>query len=300
MDFELETPLHNSQHQPQSQATDLPKRSSPKNLQRTGARVNFHDSGAGWRRARWGARATLYLGFFFYVFGSFFLARFDEKMTVADSVRLPPQQTPVLQPPFEFNYHDQEFVIQPVADYELSGLVVTHNDISSITDAYHDSKSVDFRDICVVWGANVGSGVFRRFDFWSEPWSCHLRPKDSNAEQSFDFSALSNNHFLSGQQHIRELIRSIHIGDQIRLQGKLINYWPKGRPDLIRRTSTIRTDTGNGACEVLWVENAQVLHRGETNWHTFRSYGRYLLVVAITLNIILYLITPLRHYRRFE
>ena len=98
------------------------------------------------------------------------------------------------------------------------------------------------------------------FNFKNEPFCCHVSPKSSNSTGEFRGENLSNNHLLVASEKIREQIYSMHSGDQIRLNGMLINYSMAGG-DFVRNSSTIRTDEGNGACEVVFVEGVQVLGR---------------------------------------
>ena len=50
-----------------------------------------------------------------------------------------PRQEPTEREPFEFTHEGRTVRIRPVAEYELWGLVVSHNNIESIADIYHDS-----------------------------------------------------------------------------------------------------------------------------------------------------------------
>lgn len=253
MDLEIEettpTKAPEASGLPQLRSAKLPSAAGP---------LPGNDKRRIWQSLRLLSRLGLYVGLALFVSGKYVIAKFDDKLSIEKSVRRDPIQTPIRKTPFTFEYRGHSYQIEPVADYDISGLIVTHNDISSVFDAYHSKDSVDFRDICLVWGANVGSGIFRRFKFWSMPWSCHFHTDDRNALDSFVETQISNNHILSADENVQRIVRSMKIGDQIRLQGMLINYWPVGASELERRTSTTREDTGNGACEVLWVERAEI------------------------------------------
>lgn len=297
MDFEIENP-----HPPQT-ATDSSKTELSRaklRPQTSTAKSSAAPALRWWRVLRWLARASLYIGLALYLGGKYYIAKFDDKLDIDRSVRRDPIQEPLNKTPFPFEYRGHRYQIEPVAAYAISGLVVSRNDISSVFDAYHTKDSVDFRDICLVWGSNVGSGVFRKFKFWSMPWSCHYQTDDRAALDSFNESQISNNHLLSADPAIRETISKMEIGDQVRLQGFLVNYWPLEASELVRRTSTTRNDTGNGACEVLWVERAEFLRRGGTNWHILESIGGWLLVGAVCLSALLFFCTPLGEYRKFK
>ncbi len=197
-----------------------------------------------------------------------------------------PEQGDVELSNFIFEYRDRQYIIQPVHTYELWGLVVSHNNISSITDAYHNSDSVDFKDLCVVWGENADSTLLNNIHFWSEPWTCFFKTDDATSYAKFNPDKLSNNHLLARRDEVRELIQDVRVGDQIHLKGLLVNYAPKEFPSYIRSTSTVRTDTGNGACEVFFVEAARVLHEANSGWrkiHGFSKQLSLLLLICIPL-----------------
>ena len=82
-----------------------------------------------------------------------------------------PAQGSTMRESFEFEYKDQQCRVQPVAAYELWGLVVSHNNIESIADLYHDSTSVDTKDLCVIWGGNLEGDDFRQVEFKSGSWT---------------------------------------------------------------------------------------------------------------------------------
>ena len=53
----------------------------------------------------------------------------------------------------------------------------------------------------------------------------------------------------------------IPIGDLVTLRGKLVDvdiHDANGKQVFIARTSLSRTDVGSGACEIIWVESAEV------------------------------------------
>jgi len=66
----------------------------------------------------------------------------------------------------------------------------------------------------------------------------------------------ANNHIISASAKVAKTIRGLRAGQVVKLRGYLVNAtkpggfrWP---------TSLSRTDTGNGACELFYVESAQV------------------------------------------
>ena len=62
-------------------------------------------------------------------------------------------------------------------------------------------------------------------------------------------------------------MRSVRVGDQIRFRGYLAEYEHNhnGQP-FHRGTSIVRTDTGNSACETVYVQDVEITRRGNGPW----------------------------------
>jgi hypothetical protein len=176
----------------------------------------------------------------------------DKPLTVEEPV----QRRPEL-PALNFPYHGRSYTIQPIASYRISGLVVSHNNTTGIGDIYHDASSVDLKDLCLVWGSNLDKTVLANTEFWSEPWTCYARPK-RGAAYMLNGTELSNNHLIGASEKVRERIRKVGIGDVVTLSGHLINYWDDEAPEYPRKSSLVRNDDGNGACEVIFVTEIEV------------------------------------------
>lgn len=209
-----------------------------------------------------------------------------------------PQQTETTEEPFIFEYRGREFLVEPVQDYELSGLVVSHNDIHSWFDMYHNSRSVDFKDLCVVWGANVSTGIYKEADYSSAPWTCFYHPKSFEANERFFHSKLSNNHILSDSSSVRDAVMGAGVGDQIHLRGKLINYAPKEHPTNYRKSSLVRTDTGNGACEVLFVDSFAITKAHKPFWRGVDRVSRNIFWLFCILLPITRLLSGVRAHQQ--
>jgi len=189
------------------------------------------------------------------------------------TLRQEPLQGRTDREPFDFLYKGKRCLVRPVASYELWGLVVSHNDIHSVSDIYHDATSVDTRDLCVIWGRNVTSDAYRRVKFWSGPFTCYVR---TPAGVDLDLAGLGNNHLISDQQRLRDVLGTVHRGDQVHLRGLLVDYQMEDWGGFWRRTSTVRTDTG---CEVVYLEQLEVLRRNAAVAHALLHAAVALLVL---------------------
>lgn len=187
-----------------------------------------------------------------------------------------PVQARVSRPDFTFDYRGQQCLVRPVATYELWGLVVSHNNIESFADLYHDSTSVDTKDLCVIWGRNLETDDYQQVSFRSGSFTCYYRYPSG---VRFSMRAGSNNHLITDSEAIRDTIERVRVGDQVRLAGMLVNYQMNDWRDFWRESSLVRSDNG---CEVVFVEQLDILKRGTPFWYLAFSLGwKTLLIVPL-------------------
>jgi len=193
-----------------------------------------------------------------------------------------PIQEEMSAPQFSFDYRDETYHVQPLARYELWGLVVSHNNITGILDMYHDENSVDTKDLCLIWGNNLTSNDYKKVSYSSGAWTCYYQ-----YPYGVDFypDALSNNHLLTADDAVRERIGQVRIGDQVHIQGMLVKYQAESNPSFWRDSSMVRTDTGDGACEVVYVESIDIIQTGAPLWHMTFFFGRWLTIGLILLRV---------------
>jgi hypothetical protein len=137
-------------------------------------------------------------------------------------------------------------------------------------------------DFCVVWSDTAFSPHLRKIDFWNGIFTCNFETRDDVAWANFKMNQLSNNHLLSADPGVRERIDGIRIGDQIRIKGRLASYGAVGGP--VRGTSTTREDTGNGACETIFVEEFEVIAPAVSGWRMAMHASLAVLALGLMLH----------------
>jgi len=71
-------------------------------------------------------------------------------------------------------------------------------------------------------------------------------------------------------------------GDQIYMKGRLVDYSVEGRGGE-RKSSTSRTDSGRGACEVVYLEDFRILRVGNAFWRGVYFFSKSLIALSIIL-----------------
>ena len=193
-----------------------------------------------------------------------------------------PAQNPTSEVAFTTEVNGQQYIIEPLFDYELNGVVVSYHDADVITDNWHHDKWKDFinlRDLCVIWGSNVDTGVYLDMSFSNDSWTCWAYWPDSATGNRFSKSELSNNHLLVDNPLIKKTLMSAEPGDQIRLKGVLASYRNPGN-NFYRGTSTVRTDTGNGACETIYVNDFEIIKKANGRIRSLWEVSSWLTGIA--------------------
>jgi hypothetical protein len=174
------------------------------------------------------------------------------------------------------------YTVEPQFAYELHGMVVSyrlHDGSSRMHRLANDHLNV--ADLCVVWSDTAFSPTLRKIDFWNGIFTCNFQTRDAEAWARFKANQISNNHLLSAEPGIRERIGAVRIGDQIRVRGWLASY---GSGASKRGTSTTREDTGDGACETIFVESFDVLEPARSGWRLTLYASLAVLAIALAIH----------------
>jgi len=187
------------------------------------------------------------------------------------------------------NVGEHEYEITPLYDYEITGLVVSyrlHNGNYGVHRLTQDHLNV--ADLCIIWGANATDLPLTRFKFWNREFTCYVQSSRDHWD-SFNTDELSNNHLITDDPDIRDAIRDVGIGDQITIKGRLAEY-RNVQTGGKRGTSTVRTDTGNGACETILVDEMTIVSSFTSPWRSAMYLSLLLLLISLTW----YLVKPMR------
>lgn len=220
---------------------------------------------------------------------SFFMRnRFPEKGLILEPLLQAPIQTNEgVTEPFEVTRKNVTYTVTPLFSYELWGMVVSYHDASSFVDISHKlwNDYVNTKDVCVIWGKNVETGVYKRMTFRNRDFTCFYRYPDRETGELFTENCLSNNHLLPGDTLVADAVLKARKGDQVHFKGWLVSYGQKGAP-YSRGSSTVRNDRGNGACEVVYVTDFEILREANPAWRTLHKLS--LVLAALSLAALLF------------
>ncbi len=183
----------------------------------------------------------------------------------------PLQTAEDLPAPFRVTRKKATYIVTPLFHYELSGLVVSQHRSDSLLDISHRRwrDHLNIKDLCVVWGRNITSGVYREMKFWNRDFTCMFEFPDGDIAKLFSGSHLANNHILSADEALSRRILNVRPGDQVHFRGYLVSYSQPAN-QFSRGSSTSRNDVGSGACETVYVTDFQVLRRANPVWRALK------------------------------
>ena len=207
-----------------------------------------------------------------------------------------PHQSPTLRSPFFITENNQQYTIKPKFDYELTGVVMTYSDAAGFTNIWHHRRWKDFinvRDLCVIWGDNVRTGVYKNMHFSSDSWTCWVSWNDRETGRIFQSNALSNNHLLTNNNAIKSQMVQAEKGDVVYIKGVLVDYSNQATGGS-RKTSISRDDDGNGACETIYVDEFKILKKANTLWRHLFKLAKWTALASFMGCMIFFLKTPFK------
>ncbi len=227
---------------------------------------------------------------------SFYKDKLPDPIFYDQNSLVEPVQQETERQPFQSQVGGQEYYITPKYDYALQGVVVSYNNSDSITDIWHHKRWKDFlneRDLCVIWGENIKSGVYKLMKFENDSWTCWAYWPDSSTGEKFKKNALSNNHLLVDNAALKNSLMSSEPGDLVRFKGLLAEY-KNPATGFSRGTSNNREDTGNGACETVYLTDFAVIKKANPGFRRAYAYAKVMTVVSLIGFLALFCITPVR------
>lgn len=160
----------------------------------------------------------------------------------------PPRQGEVAEPS---SWSHGRYTVTPLASYELTAFVLSSR-------SYDEGREADTSpiDLALGWGAMSDHEIVAEFDVTQRDRWYYLRWQGSPLARDEIIRSSANTHLLPASSELASRLELVQPGQVVRLQGYLVEvsagdgwHW---------RSSLERGDTGDGSCEVLWVEAVEV------------------------------------------
>jgi hypothetical protein len=149
----------------------------------------------------------------------------------------------------------QEATMTFLARYRVKGLVVA---VQQIQDR---GSWMSAADVGLAWGRMAEPEVNRHMRYGQRGRFLYYFPKPGLPVAS-DYlqTHTSNNHILTVSDSMLNVVKNLEPGDQVTFDGYLVKLSGKGRRGgrFTWKSSLRRTDTGDGACEIMYIERIWV------------------------------------------
>ncbi len=173
-----------------------------------------------------------------------------------------PVQTSCANTTSTINVDGVSVTMTKVAKYKIVGRVESIGYHFSFRDI---GEKLSTRDFLLSFGEMALDKNSERISYGSAgrygSWYCESQEL-YNEYGGFDVidTQVSNNHLVPATEEIKKIIESVKIGNVIEVEGYLAKYhWIKDNRQYIWGTSTSRTDSGDSACENIYVEKIRIV-----------------------------------------
>ena len=168
------------------------------------------------------------------------------RLAPEDPVQTPPEGTAA------WTFHDH--LLTPLAAFEIRARVLG-------AERYRFDRAAELSpvDLALGWGPMSDSEVLESFtieqrDRWYFWRAAHMPIPEAEV-----ISHSANMHMIPSDTGIARRLKAVRAGQVVHLKGRLVRV--DGKDGWHWVSSTSRTDTGDGSCEVIWVESVQVTDR---------------------------------------
>ncbi len=157
--------------------------------------------------------------------------------------------------PFQIQTSEGTFTVTPVAYYEIAALVVGK-------ESYSRGWQGELApvDLALIWGDLAKWEVRKHLTFKQRSrWYFYRYGPGFPYDNNFISRRSANNHIIPATDNIRRALKSIKEEDRILIEGYLVRL--KGQSDGREywwNSSTSRTDTGNGSCELIYAQKLRI------------------------------------------
>lgn len=140
-----------------------------------------------------------------------------------------------------------EYLITPVARFEVEARVLG-------TERYRNGREANLSpmDLALGWGPMSDQNVVDELDISQGARFYFWKARRLPIPRGDIIRHSANMHLIPATDAVREALMKVRLGEIVRFQGYLVNV--RASDGWRWRTSTRRDDTGNGACELIWVE----------------------------------------------
>ncbi|MEX2535974.1 MAG: hypothetical protein WD273_10315 [Trueperaceae bacterium] len=144
-----------------------------------------------------------------------------------------------------------DYLVEPLARYDVTARVLGAR-------SYSDKRESEVSplDLALGWGPMGERDMLETLNVQQRDRWYFVRWRNVPVKAQDVIANSANTHTIPANAEVAEQLAEVQPGDIVRLQGYLVTV--DGQDGWSWNSSTERTDTGDGSCEVLWVESVEV------------------------------------------
>jgi hypothetical protein len=154
-----------------------------------------------------------------------------------------------LSTPRRFEHEGHQ--VEAVASFDVTARV-----LGVARYSFDRAAAVSPLDLALGWGRMSDSAVLDRIEISQSGRFYYWRTRDFPIPRREIEASSANMHMIPASAPVRSQLNGVRVGQIVRLQGYLVRV--QGRDGWRWASSLSREDTGNGACEVIWVESVEI------------------------------------------
>ncbi|MGH8041600.1 MAG: hypothetical protein ACREPN_06100 [Rudaea sp.] len=163
-----------------------------------------------------------------------------------------PLQQPLHAPPESL--HKNGYTIKPLAQFALSARV-----LSRANYRWDREAQLAQVDLALGWGRMSDSSVLEKIDISQSGRFYFWHVDEFPIPESEIIQSSANMHLIPADGEVERVIARTRVGDVITFDGYLVEA--DGADGYRWVSSLTRSDTGAGACELVWVEHFDIAPR---------------------------------------
>jgi hypothetical protein len=144
-----------------------------------------------------------------------------------------------------------DYLVQPLAGYDVTARVLSARGYDQGRES--EVSQVDF---ALGWGSMADRELLSKLNVQQRDRWYFVRWRGVPIKAQDVIANSANTHTIASSPEVAEQLAAVQPGDVVRLQGYLVKV--AAEDGWSWTSSTARTDTGDGSCEVLWVESVEI------------------------------------------
>lgn len=156
-------------------------------------------------------------------------------------------EVPLQQATDRVSFRHGDFQIEPLASYQIKARVLARESYR-----FDNESALSPLDLALGWGPMSDTAVLDKIDIRQSGRFYYWQVEDFPIPRQQIEVNSANVHLVPANASVEKRLKSVRVGQVVTLKGLLIAA--RGDSGWQWRSSLTREDTGNGACELFWVE----------------------------------------------